>query len=337
MQTKVKAWEVKEGGLIPLEDQAISFTELNLEQWLFASGDVFGEELLVLSKEMKMPDGGRIDLLCMDPGGRLVIIELKRELGTREALAQALDYASWVDASSTEEIRARCEAVIGDLGSAYEQKFGAELPKEWSCERPKLVLVALGVDEAAARMIDFLSKKYKVDVSAVMFHQARTADGRQLLFRSVLAAVPEPDLPQAAKSKEQELLAAADKRNTRELVDICRAISDTWWEECTGTAGGSFRYWAKHPAGGSRMVFGINASGGLGHPEPGELKVWIRTDKLAQVTGIAEGSIQQGLSGITSEAPARAGMMNFVIGLKTTGEAQALVSQLKEFAQSHST
>src|SRR6516164_2068597 len=107
MPTKIKAWEVSEKGLVVLQDQAISFTEAELEKWLFEGGDVFGEGLLVLCKQMKMPDGGRLDLLCMDTTGRLVILELKRELGTREAVAQVLDYASWIDAASTDEIRAR--------------------------------------------------------------------------------------------------------------------------------------------------------------------------------------------------------------------------------------
>ena len=83
----VKAWEVKDGRLVQLQEQSTPFQEAELEKWLFESGDIFGEDLLVLSKQMKMPDGGRLDLLCMDSSGHIVIVELKRNIGTREAIA----------------------------------------------------------------------------------------------------------------------------------------------------------------------------------------------------------------------------------------------------------
>ncbi|MHB1796462.1 MAG: endonuclease NucS domain-containing protein [Acidobacteriaceae bacterium] len=338
MPTKIKAWEVADSKLIALQDQAISFTEAELEKWLFEGGDVFGEGLLVLCRQLRMSDGGRLDMLCMDVTGRLVILELKRELGTREALAQVLDYGSWIDAASADDIRARAEETLNDLGAAFEQKFDAPLPEDWSCERPRLVLVAVGIDEAAERMIGFLAKKYKVDVSAVMFNHARTTDGRQFLFRSVVAAPapPPPPPPPTKKLKPEDLLAVADRRKTAALVQICRQMSPTWWEECAGTSGGSFRYWAALQDGGFRMVFGVNTSGELANPEPGDLDVWIRTAKLAQVTGNSEEAIKETLAKIPSAPPFPAGMMNFVIRLKTPSEAEALVKELQEVAASRS-
>lgn len=333
MPTKIKAWEVSDKGLVALQDQAISFTEAELEKWLFESGDVLGEGLLVLCRQLKMPDGGRLDLLCMDATGRLVILELKRELGTRDAVAQALDYASWIDLASADEIRARAEETLDDLEAAFEQKFDAPLPKDWSCERPRLVLVAVGIDDAAQRMLEFLAKRYKADATAIMFNQARTADGRQFLFRSVVASAPVGE-PQAAKKlKPEDLLTIAEKRKTLELVQICRQMSPSiWWEECTGTAGGSFRYWVSLQDGGSRMVFGVNASGGLASPELGELDVWIRTEKLALATGVPEDAIREALSKIPLKPAFTAGMMNYVIRLSKPSEAEALVKELKAFA-----
>lgn len=334
MQTRIKAWEVADGRLIALQDQTIAFTESELERWLFDSGDIFGEDLLVLCRQLKMPDGGRLDLLCMDASGRLVILELKRDMGNREALAQAIDYASWIDASSTEEVRARSKENIDNLETAFEQKFDAKLPQEWTCERPRLVLVAVGIDEAAERMIEFLAGRYNVDISAVMFNHARTSDGRQFLFRSVLAAPPVIEPQTSTSWRAVDLLAVADQRKTRQLVDLCRKISDLWWEESADTSGGSFRYWAKLQSGGYRMVFGVNVSGGLahpefGHPEPGQLDVWIKADRLAQVTGETEESIKDTLAAVSPHPPFRAGFMSFVIRLKTVGEAQALIDKLR--------
>jgi hypothetical protein len=41
--------------------------------------------------------GGRIDLLAIAPAGSRVLIELKRDSTPREVVAQALDYASWME------------------------------------------------------------------------------------------------------------------------------------------------------------------------------------------------------------------------------------------------
>jgi hypothetical protein len=39
MPRKIKAWEVGESKLIALQNQAISFTEAELEKWLFEVGE----------------------------------------------------------------------------------------------------------------------------------------------------------------------------------------------------------------------------------------------------------------------------------------------------------
>jgi hypothetical protein len=51
MPTKIKAWEVAEGKLLALEDGRYSFTEVELKNGLFDSGDVVGEDLLVLCRQ----------------------------------------------------------------------------------------------------------------------------------------------------------------------------------------------------------------------------------------------------------------------------------------------
>ena len=42
-------------------------------------------------------EGGPLDLLGVDEDGRLVVFELKREMLSREAVAQVIDYASYLD------------------------------------------------------------------------------------------------------------------------------------------------------------------------------------------------------------------------------------------------
>ena len=55
--------------------------------------------------------GGPIDLLCINAEGDLVIVELKKDRTPRQVTAQALDYASWVDGLSKDE--------VAEIGDAY--------------------------------------------------------------------------------------------------------------------------------------------------------------------------------------------------------------------------
>ena len=71
-----------------------------LEDWLesrLASDiSVVDPDLMVIGKQVTTGYHGRLDLLCMDRNGDLVVVEIESGRSPREVTAQALDYASWV-------------------------------------------------------------------------------------------------------------------------------------------------------------------------------------------------------------------------------------------------
>ncbi|HWY53005.1 MAG TPA: endonuclease NucS domain-containing protein [Terriglobales bacterium] len=335
MPTQIKVWEIDKGQIIARDNAAFadSHREDELEGWITRSPDILGEKLLIIARQLIIPEIGRLDLLAMDENGKLIIIELKRDLGPREAVAQALDYASWLWSVSENEILARANEYLQknsgdperDLAQAFEDTFGKSVP-ELVCENHRIILVAAGLDASAERIVNYLARK-SIDINAVFFNYAELSDGKQILVRSVL--VPESIRTGAAggesRMTETALMAMAEERKTTELVKVCRRMATFCNEECATTAKGSFRYWTH---GG--MVCGANASGQVSDPPapPGELDVWMRTDKLAEAAGVAEEVIKQRLSNFKPFAGRRT--MNFVIRLKTPQEAERLVSQLRE-------
>ena len=69
----------------------------NLQEWLAATPDALGEELLIIQKEF---DGfadtrERLDLLALDKNGQLVIIENKLDDTGRDVVWQAIKYAAY--------------------------------------------------------------------------------------------------------------------------------------------------------------------------------------------------------------------------------------------------
>jgi len=82
------------------------------------------------------------------------------------------------------------------------------------------------------------------------------------------------------------------------------------------------------------MVYGINVSGGLAQPAPAELDVWIRTESLAEVTGTPAATIRERFSRFS---PFVAGAMDFMVRVRSTREAEELVSALKHLVSEATT
>ncbi len=70
----------------------------HLQEWIANCPDVFEKDLLIIQKEFAgfEETQQRLDLLAMDKDGCLVVIENKGDDTEREALAQAIQYASYV-------------------------------------------------------------------------------------------------------------------------------------------------------------------------------------------------------------------------------------------------
>ena len=99
------------------------------ERWL--------EENIVSKPELLMPglrlvgrqtqtEGGPLDLLGVDSDGRLVLFELKRGTLSRDAVAQIVDYASYLEDMSMESLVRHISDSSGEHGIDRIEDF-----EEW--------------------------------------------------------------------------------------------------------------------------------------------------------------------------------------------------------------
>lgn len=71
--------------------------EKHLEDWIENSIDILGEPLLLIGRQIIIPEvKERLDLLALDPNGNAVIIELKRGRMNAPVDMQSLRYASYI-------------------------------------------------------------------------------------------------------------------------------------------------------------------------------------------------------------------------------------------------
>ena len=110
---------------VPFEANHI---EDDLESWVEGNPEILGKDLLVVGRQCITPVG-RLDLLCIDGDGVPVIVELKRASTPREAIAQSLDYASWLDSRTEDEFKELAGKFLRKpLAQAFSEHFPSDLP-----------------------------------------------------------------------------------------------------------------------------------------------------------------------------------------------------------------
>ena len=184
-------WEVDEAGKTAhlLETAGSAGTEAWLEDVLVWNPAMLMPGLELVGRQLPTVNNNKLDLLGVDSEGRLVVFELKREKLQREAVAQAVDYASWLDSQDDVELHSLiCKNSgrrgIPEIGNFEEWYDSNENWASLESLRPvRIVLVGLGADEPARRMADWLAAK-GVDIDLLTFLGYRHGD-RMLLARQL--------------------------------------------------------------------------------------------------------------------------------------------------------
>ena len=115
MGTEIKTWQIVDGKLSPVSTNLKNEGKTepyDLEPWIASHPAIIGTDIAVIGRQV-MSKSGSIDLLGIDKSGNLVIIEIKRDKLPREALAQAIDYASDAAEWAIEKIGEICTAYTG--------------------------------------------------------------------------------------------------------------------------------------------------------------------------------------------------------------------------------
>jgi hypothetical protein len=194
---RIGIWKVTGAGATisvqSLEEMRTTETEQRLEELLVASPDVLMPELTLVGRQVPT-GGGPLDLIGIDQDGRLVLFELKRGTLTRDAVAQILDYGSDLQLREPEDIAILVQENSGRNGVEripdFADWYQGEFPDvdEMPPVGLRMVLVGLGVDERAKRMVNFLAAS-GVDIQLLTF-QAFISEGQTLLARNVETVEP---------------------------------------------------------------------------------------------------------------------------------------------------
>ncbi len=198
----------------------------------------------------------------------LVLIELKRNRTPREIIAQALDYASWVEQLTPTDIAKIYGRFSGggNLGEAFRSRFGAKLDEDSLNDSHQIIIVAAELDAATERILGYLNSR-DVAINAVFFQVFQHGQD-QLLSRAWLIDPAETQANVAASTKETR-----DKEPWNGEFYVSFGLDETRrWDE-------------------ARRYGFISAGGGLWYTRtlkllsPGD-RVWVKIPKTGYV-GVA--------------------------------------------------
>ena len=250
------------GGATPLEITHQMETEGLLEETLVNNPDMLMPGLTLVGRQTRT-EGGPLDLLGVDRDGRLVLFELKRGSLNRDAVAQVLDYGSWLETLDDEALAQHIANSSGHRGIDNIEDFAEWYGGRWSTQelselRPmRLFLVGLGVNDTTVRMVQFLANG-GIDISLLTFLGFRHGD-ETLLARQVQVKVPEepenisqPHRRRRSRRGSRELLEQRIDEHTAEWPEaraLWDAILQMFRENCPGVeeiASGGESDWSRH-------------------------------------------------------------------------------------------
>ncbi len=168
-----------------LQESSLANEQL-LEAMIVAAPRMLSDEWMLIGRQEDTGFGGRIDLLAIAPDGSLVLIELKRDRTPRGVVAQALDYASWVEKLRPEDIAAIYGRFASgkNLADDFLDRFGQKLDEDNLNQTHQIIIVASFLDDSTERIVGYLSER-DIPINVLCF-QIFTNGTEQLLSRSWL-------------------------------------------------------------------------------------------------------------------------------------------------------
>lgn len=290
-------WHITDTGPVRLLSTELA-AERDLEDWIERDPALLERGLVIVGRQIRL-EGGPLDLLALDPQGRWVLIEIKRERLRRDVIAQAIDYASCLHALDPEWLKAQCDTYLRSKGRSetievlLEQR-GRSLAAEEDGRNVVIYLVGTGLDPGLERMVAYLAKRADLSVRMVTFLPFRDAQGKLLLARTIHEtdedAPATASRPSGSAPSAETILAMADQNGVG-------AVARTLYAAAT-ELGLHVRPWGTSimfapPASKKRCLFTVWTVSRAS--DPGAAKVWVAAEMFSQFYGISEPDLTMAL------------------------------------------
>ncbi|MDY9924380.1 DUF4268 domain-containing protein [Methanobacterium sp.] len=166
----------------------------HMEEWIAEYPEILGEKLIIITTEYDSFDktNNRLDILAVDEEGKLVVIELKRDIADKFVDLQAIHYAAYCSTLTLEQ--------VADIKAVYEDKSKDEIEieildfienKDFSDfdNQPRIILVANDFNEETLAAVLWL-RDIGVDITCVKL-EAYKLDKKIIITPDIIIPLPE--------------------------------------------------------------------------------------------------------------------------------------------------
>ena len=241
-----------------LEESTLLLEE-QLENMIIAAPRLLSDEWMLIGRQIRTAFNGLIDLLAIAPDGSLVVIELKRDRTPRDVVAQALDYACWIEKLGPEDIQKIYDrfAPGRNLMTDFMQQFGQIPDDEFNVNLShQIIIVANSLDAITERIVGYLSAR-DIPIN-VLYFQVFNLGNEKLLSRTWLldpiqtqldAAVPSGGPNEPWNGEYYCSFGEGESRSWAEAVQygfVC-AGGGAWYTRTLQQLSPGNRIWVKAP------------------------------------------------------------------------------------------
>lgn len=311
-------WQVVESGPSRLIAAEVG-TERDLEDWIERDPALLERGLVIVARQLRL-EGGPLDLLALDPQGRWVLIEIKRERLRREVIAQAIDYASCLHRLDPAWLRQQCNGYLQSKGRAETlerimDQRGRSMEDEKDGRDVVIYLVGTGVDSGLERMAGYLAERAELSLRVVTFSAFRDTGGKLLLAREIHEGADEPAATARRAStpspSPEAVLVLADQNGVGAVVrTLYKAALDLGFYAKPNAKSIMFA----PPANRTRCLFVVWVD--RRQREPGTAKAYIAPEAFEQFYGIKESELVAAVGPMEYVMLDQAGAERVAAGLK---------------------
>jgi hypothetical protein len=188
--------DLKTKSLIPLKATGFSEQSLkerfDIQEWIEKSPRILGEELLVIGKEVILPSGKRLDLLCVDRKGHIAIVELKRDDSGSSVEWQAIKYASYCSKLLPNEIYRQYGTYLGRSEDEAEKAIAEFIDADIDSMNAKqrIILVAREFNSEVLSAVLWL-REYGLDIQCTRLAPYIDTDNELFIKPETIIPLPE--------------------------------------------------------------------------------------------------------------------------------------------------
>ena len=195
----------------------------HMERWIAKYPQILGEELLTITTEYAKFDktNNRLDILAIDVDGKLVVIELKRDIADKFVDLQAIHYAAYCSTLNLEQV----VQMMADYKNQSKEEVESEIRKFIINEdfsdfdnQPRIMLAANDFREETLAAVLWL-RDNGIDVTCVKLEPYKIGEK--------IAIKPEIIIP-LPEAKDFMIQAEQKKIKTKKLTKRQQEYFDFW-------------------------------------------------------------------------------------------------------------